>query len=120
VLVCGGRDFTDRETVFGELDRLHRERRITLVVHGGAHGADELAGEWASSRRIACRVFHADWRAYGKAAGPIRNKQMIDEGRPDLVVAFEGGRGTAGMVSLAREARLEIVVVRDQAKSPAA
>lgn len=102
VLVCGGRDFENREWLYRILDTIHQERNITLVVHGGAVGADFLAGQWADDRFISKQVFKANWRVYGKQAGPIRNQRMIDEQRPDLVVAFPGGVGTADMTKRAR------------------
>lgn len=52
--------------------------------------------------------FEADWHTHGRAAGPIRNRRMIEEGKPDLVVAFPGGRGTANMVNQARAAGIEV------------
>ena len=70
-----------------------------VVIHGGARGADDLARQWGEiSVGIEGVEFRADWTAHGKAAGMIRNQRMLDEGRPDLVVAFPGGRGTADMV----------------------
>jgi hypothetical protein len=80
------------------LDAMARGVRIDAVIHGDAVGADRFAGEWARLRSIEEIPFPPDWATHGRAAGPIRNKQMLDEGRPDLVVAFPGGRGTANMV----------------------
>ena len=101
VLVCGGRDFTDwdllRETLTGLF-----EYEIDAIIHGGAIGADSLAGEFARAFGIEEVVFKADWKKYGKAAGPIRNAQMPAEGKPDLVVAFPGGNGTSDMVKKAK------------------
>jgi hypothetical protein len=56
-------------------------------------------------------VYPADWAKHGRAASPIRNQQMLDEGRPNLVVAFPGGRGTADMVRRARSAGVEVIEV---------
>jgi UDP-N-acetylmuramoylalanine-D-glutamate ligase len=61
--------------------------------------------------RIPVETYEADWDTHGKAAGPIRNKRMLDEGKPDLVVAFPGGRGTANMISQARKAGVEVIEV---------
>jgi hypothetical protein len=58
---------------------------------------------------IPCSVYMADWDGLGRKAGPIRNQRMLDEGKPDLVIAFPGGRGTADMVRRAREAGVEVV-----------
>ena len=92
VLVCGGRAYDDRDALFAALDRLHSERGIAVLIAGGAQGADTLAVEWAQARGIRTEVYMAEWDKYGRAAGPIRNKQMLDEGLPDLVIAFPGGK----------------------------
>jgi hypothetical protein len=81
-----------------------------VIVHGAAVGADQMAGSWARSRGVAEAAFPADWGRDGRAAGPIRNQRMLDEGRPDLVVAFPGGRGTADMVRRARAAGVAVVL----------
>jgi hypothetical protein len=111
VLVCGGRDFDDRDTLNATLDELHRERGFTLLIAGGARGADSLAEAWAIAAGVPCKVYMADWENLGRKAGPIRNEQMLAEGRPELVVAFPGGRGTAHMVRIAREAGVEVEVI---------
>ncbi len=112
VLVCGGRDFRDERVAFNALDRLHEELDFEVVIHGCAGGADQLAGEWARHRRLGELRFPADWAKHGKAAGPIRNQQMLEKGKPDLVVAFPGGRGTADMVQRARRAGVDVMEVR--------
>jgi hypothetical protein len=111
VLVCGGRDFCDRDRLAATLDRLHQERGFALVIAGGARGADTLAEEWATARGIACDVYRADWVLLGRKAGPIRNSRMLTEGKPQVVVAFPGGRGTAHMTRIAREAGVEVVEI---------
>jgi hypothetical protein len=106
VLVCGGRDFgATREERLLLRDTLDRLGAIQVLIEGGAHGADRLAAEWAAAAHsVSLVTFPARWQEHGKAAGPIRNQQMLDEGKPDLVLAFPGGRGTADMVSRARRA----------------
>lgn len=112
VLACGGRDFADHEALTRALDHVVAERGpIDVLVHGAARGADSLAGQWAASRGIAVRAYPADWAAHGRAAGPVRNQEMIDREVPDLVVAFAGGAGTADMVRRARRAGIAVVEV---------
>ena len=53
--------------------------------------------------------YPADWKKYGKSAGPLRNQRMIDEGKPDLVVAFPGGVGTADMISRAKAYNISVL-----------
>src|SRR5690606_35518576 len=89
VLVCGGRDYGDRKRVFDVLDWLRGKYGRLNVIQGGARGSDALAREWASCQTSAhLSNFPADWEKYGKAAGAIRNQQMLIEGKPDLVIAF--------------------------------
>lgn len=109
VLVCGGRNYWDQQAVFGVLSGLHHDQPISLLIHGGAKGADSLAGVWAYRNGVPCREFAADWEKYGKSAGPIRNRQMLDEGKPELVVAFPGGAGTRHMIEAAARRGLPIV-----------
>ncbi len=112
VLVCGGRDYGNFEVVRLTLDQIHAESPITLIIHGGATGADECADRWAHLYAdIQVQAYPAMWSTHGNAAGPIRNKQMLDDGKPDLVVAFAGGRGTADMVRQARAAGVRVVEV---------
>ena len=111
LLVCGGRSFEDRQALYSSLDELHRQRNIDLLIAGGARGADTLAEEWARARDVATEIYQADWAGLGRKAGPIRNQRMIDEGRPDLVIAFPGGRGTGDMMSRARAAGIETIVL---------
>ena len=113
VLVTGGRSFENRSLLAKVLDRLHQERGITTLIHGAAKGADTLAGEWTKSRGIEAIANPAEWRRYGRAAGPIRNKQMLVEHKPDLVVAFPGSTGTANMISLAEKAGVKVIRISD-------
>ncbi len=109
-LVCGGRDFNDTGAVFAALDAIHAETPISLIIQGGARGADHAADLWAYDRGAARLEFRADWVAHGKGAGPRRNQTMLEAGKPDIVVAFPGGKGTADMV---RRAKLAGVAVRE-------
>lgn len=108
VLVCGGRDYADARALAEVLDAFHGETPITRLIHGAARGADSLAAAWARSRGIPERAFPADWKKDGRAAGFVRNARMLREGRPELVVAFPGGKGTAHMVNLARAAGVPV------------
>lgn len=94
-LVCGGREFDDIHLLFSVLDAYPQ---ITEIIHGDAKGADFLARCYAKFRGKAERRFPAKWKAYGRAAGPMRNTQMLDEAIPEFVIAFPGDDGTADMV----------------------
>jgi hypothetical protein len=105
VLVSGGRAYTDRDELYAELDRLHAEYVFTTIIAGGAGSVDALTLEWAQARGIATQAFRAEWGTFGRLAGPFRNARILSESRPDIVVAFPGGRDTANMVKQAKACR---------------
>lgn len=112
VLVCGGRDFQDYALVKTTLDRIHRLRTITHLIHGAARGADSLGEKWGSAQiGVVVESYPADWLREGKSAGFKRNERMLAKGRPDVVVAFPGGVGTAHMVRIARAAGVPVMEV---------
>lgn len=118
LLVCGGRDFHNWRFVYAKLDEFRTLRPdIDRVVHGGATGADALAGLWAHNNGIEPKAYRAAWRPNGifdKAAGPKRNRRMMQDARPDYAVAFPGGPGTKNMVAVARRAGVLAVVWTDK------
>ena len=106
VLVCGGRDFVDNDLLCRTLDEM--DPSPTLLIEGGARGADGMAFAWASRHGVERRTYPANWAKYGKAAGFVRNQAMLDRGKPDVVIAFPGGRGTADMAGRAERAGVEV------------
>ncbi|HEY9219529.1 MAG TPA: DUF2493 domain-containing protein [Phenylobacterium sp.] len=113
LLVCGGRDYRDELTLFRALDKIRLEHPVTMVIQGGAKGADTLARTWAERRLVPFAEYPADWNRHGRGAGPIRNRQMLTDGKPDLVVAFprqngEWGSGTLNMIAQAQDAGVEV------------
>lgn len=108
VLVCGGRNFIDGDKMFKILDAIDISIGISCIINGGANGADQLATDWARSKHKKTFICFADWRKYGKAAGPIRNSRMLKIGEPDLVLAFSGGKGTQDMIQKAKSAGVEV------------
>lgn len=108
VLVCGQRDFTDMVYLYRVLDALHAMHKFTAVVHGAARGADSLAQSWAVQRGVSVVPYPANWKKEGKAAGPIRNRKMLETEDPDLVVAFfvniKESKGTKDMVKISLQA----------------
>ena len=115
VLVCGGRDFDDynllADTLLGLLEQYGS--KDVIFISGRARGTDRLGERFAKTNNCKLLVFPADWDKFGKGAGPIRNQQMIDEGKPDLVVAFptKTSRGTYDMINKAKKAGLPVTVV---------
>lgn len=121
ILVCGGRDFghtPDDRTLFLDTMALHADSP-EILIHGCARGADTLADQWASKHAVPVLRFPARWQDEGHAAGPIRNSCMLKLGRPDLVIAFPGGDGTADLVAKARRAGIRVVDVQPCPPRPA-
>lgn len=124
VLVCGGRDFKDGNRIMHELLKLAEDvpgeddRPIKTIIHGCCPtGADAIASALAVGHCIPEWRFPANWMGEGKAAGPKRNQRMLEIGKPDVVLAFPGGRGTADMVRRAKAAGvrvIEVPTVRDR------
>lgn len=123
ILVCGGRDFTDKAFVYRILYDFIINHGLTFdldvfgpiydwckitIISGGAKGVDTFAINFSESYGTKLEIYMADWEKYPKAAGPIRNQQMLDEAKPNIVIAFPGGKGTANMIRRARKAGVEI------------
>ena len=109
VLVCGSRHFNNRALLSSTLNGIS----ISVLIHGAARGADTMAERYAEDRGIPVEAFPADWVTFGKGAGPIRNRQMLVEGKPDLVVAFlaPNSRGTQNMIDQATKAGVPVKVI---------
>lgn len=116
VLVCGGREFHHwAPVVFAMKEFVGNFRGPNpgvTIIQGGAKGADFLGKVYADYVGWKCEEYPADWKTYGKRAGHIRNQQMIDEGKPDLVIAFAGGTGTADMVRRAKKHNIKVIEVK--------
>lgn len=110
VLVTGGRDYADVGTVFDCLAKLNSQFERMIIIHGDADGADTLANTVCKELGIEQVRVPAAWNKYKRAAGPIRNKLMLDLFPTlDLVMAFPGGTGTADMKT--QSAKLEIPIL---------
>lgn len=108
LIIAGGRDFSDKEKLYEEVAKLEN---ITEIVSGKAKGADSLGEQYAKDNNISVKLFPANWKKYGKAAGPIRNEEMAKYA--DSLIAFWDGKslGTKSMISLARGNSLSITII---------
>ncbi len=108
VLVCGGRYYENEVKIYRELDKVHKDIGIAVLIHGTASGADTIAEEWAKRRQIPYFGVPAKWNTHGRSAGPIRNAWMLKEASPDLIMAFhddiENSKGTKDMMDRADDA----------------
>ena len=111
VLICGSRQWTDRKTIEAFVGLL---RPDTTIIEGESAGVDKLAAEAARWCNLNVEEYPADWKQYGLGAGAIRNQQMIDEGKPDVVVAFALTPitpGTADMIACARRVGTPVLLI---------
>lgn len=118
LLVCGGRDFADRELLISKLEQFTAGLGPKIVVVTGAcpRGADKLAEEWASKKFHRIMRFHPEW-SRGPKAGPERNQEMVDYLKPlrdRFAAAFWDGksRGTKDCVERVRAAGIPLKIVR--------
>jgi len=115
ILICGDRNWTDIETIENFIKSLPPD---TIIIHGNSRGADKIAKREAKKHGLTVKSYPADWNKYGRAAGPIRNKKMILEGRPDKVVAFHNdlskSRGTADMIRQAKKRGIAFEIRRSK------
>ena len=111
-LVCGDRNWTNKQRIKLRLGQLHPDRDV--VIHGDCKGADKLAGEAAKELGIPVTAVPAQWDLYGRAAGPIRNKAMLDMSI-DFVIAFHPAlvlsKGTKDMVTQAHSKGVMVEVI---------
>ena len=112
-LVCGGRNYNNHKILNAALNKFHRDLNINCIIEGGARGADKLANTWATSNGINTETYPANWNKYGKRAGYLRNVQMAEEGKPDLIIAFPGGIGTNMMINIGREKMIRTFMVKE-------
>lgn len=114
VLVCGDRNWVDKAAVRRELEKFPKD---TVVIEGEARGADTLGREVAEEMGFEVEAYPADWEQYGRAAGPIRNKEMLAQGKPDMVLAFHRciseSKGTAHMMKIANKAGVVVVLIKE-------
>lgn len=108
VIVTGGRHFKDKEMVARNLAKLNP----TLVIEGGATGADRLAREWAKENGVEFKTVEAEWRKHGfydARAGHTRNRKMIVDYPEAVVLHFPGNTGTKNCVETAKIMKRKVI-----------
>ena len=102
VLICGSRNFNDYEMVYNFVKSLPAD---TVIIEGGAKGADTFAHDSAVNLNLKIETYKADWDKHGKKAGYVRNREQLTKGKPDIVVAYSDNliesKGTKDMVQIA-------------------
>jgi len=111
VLVCGDRNWKDAILI---QERLSQLPSGAVVLHGDCRGADRIAGNVAEFLGLEVEKYPANWDKYGRSAGPIRNRDMLDT-RPHLVIAFHDdltkSKGTKDCVTEARNRNIPVEVI---------
>jgi len=114
VLITGDRNWNNKTAIKRELSKFPPE---TIIIHGGARGADKLAGEVAKELGFQVQEYPADWQKHGKAAGPIRNQEMLEKESPEYCIAFhfdlKQSKGTRDMVKRALRNKVFVKVVQE-------
>ena len=122
IIIAGGREFNDYDMLKSEMDKyLFEDVGISTatggypdeveVVTGCARGADALGERYAVDNGYLVTYFPANWDQHGRAAGPIRNREMA-EYAGTCVVFWDGkSRGSKNMIDTARELGLDTHVV---------
>lgn len=119
ILVCGDRNWTSYTAIYNSLLSLSEEWGSNIrIVSGGCVGADKMAVKAAKQLGYEFIEYPADWDTYGRAAGPIRNKQMITEEEIELVMAFHdniaSSKGTANMITQAKKQKIPVLLINSR------
>ena len=116
LLICGDRNWSSGDAI----REIIKQYNPSVIIEGEARGADTLARLAGETLGIEVLRFPADWDKYGKAAGPIRNSQMLKEGNPDVVVGFHykinDSKGTRDMLTRAKKAGKATFIFDDKLK----
>ncbi len=111
LLITGDRFWTEEAPIRAKLIEIGCPAKIEVLIHGDAFGVDKMAAKIAADLGLPKEKilpFRADWKKYGKPAGPIRNRWMLKDGKPTQVLAFHNdianSKGTKDMVEIARKA----------------
>ncbi len=115
LIIAGGRHLDDVALIRRALERAHAIRPITVLIHGGNGALGITAEDWAREMRLHVVRYPANWRELGKKAESIRNAFMLEDSRPDMVLALPGGNDTADLVANAMGARVPVIDADGQA-----
>ena len=109
--IVGCRDYNDKKFIFDTIMQHFEITDINLIISGGASGVDTLAEQFAITHDIELCVYKADWAKYGKAAGPIRNKLIVE--KSDVVIAFWDYKspGTKSTIVLAEKYKKKCIII---------
>lgn len=119
ICITGSRDWDEPGLVRVVLDSY---RPAAIGVGDCPTGVDRAALSWAEDYAYAWQRYEADWKQHGKGAGPIRNREMLDGWKPQLLIAFKRGsasRGTDDCIKAARERSIPVLLIQRLYPEPA-
>lgn len=109
IIFCGDRNWVDRVVIEDVIKSLPEN---TTVITGDCRGADTIARDLSRKHGLITDVYRANWYAFGKSAGPIRNLEMLEQGQPDMVYAFHDNvhrsKGTKNMIKLSKNLKIPV------------
>lgn len=108
IAIVGSRDYPRPQQVVRYIEQLPY---TDVIISGGARGVDRIAEHVARERGMQTIIYPADWEKYGKSAGMIRNREIIEAA--DKVVCFWDGvsRGTNHSINLAKKLRKPLEII---------
>jgi len=111
VIIAGSRNFYNYKKLYEICDHLLQNQSKIEIVSGTARGADKLGEQYAKEKGYPIKQFPADWKRFGRAAGPKRNEQMAEYA--GMLVAFWDGksRGTKNMIQIAEKENLKVIII---------
>lgn len=117
ILICGDRNWSNKKRLFDVMISIIRKHDTECIIEGEARGADLMGKEFAEYYRLLVHKYPADWTKFGRTAGMIRNKQMLDEGKPTMVIGFHNdissSKGTKNMLDISKKAGIKTLIVTE-------
>jgi len=114
VLVCAGRYFADAYIIRKVLDNFHKQQPVQVLIHGGNQFLGSAFEDWARDVDAHVVRYPANWHLHGKLAERRRNQFMLQDSRPDVLIAFPGGEETTQLVIMANQAGIEVLISEQQ------
>lgn len=111
LIVAGSREIIDEEFVSGWLDKMNCALNISEVVSGTCRGPDTFGEDWARENWVHIKRFPANWDEFGRAAGPIRNREMAKYADVAIVFISQGSRGAKNMMEEMIKERKPVMVI---------
>ena len=118
LMVCGSRSILDTAFIYNQIESLLTEKNIKkedlVLINGGAKGVDAIAAQWAQSNNVSIELYKPDWAHYGRGAGIVRNKLMVEACDFCLIIWDGVSKGTKNDIELCNKTFKRYKVVKKQ------